>query len=295
MKVKNSQTRFSLFFDAAGDQCRLPLADIWERIVEHLRQSKCCPDMFSLSMNPEDGMGELKFDDLSPEAVHQLLSAQKYGGFQVSTYKYRSKYLSIWLGVHRFTADPPQLDIFASLGVKFPSSWNSLIEMLAAVFPLRTASQYEFLYDSWQGTRRLDNWKESWGPVPPYKQRSEHLPGDDIPWVWLDNSLNPGRTVRHECNHLSVAAEMWLGPGFWSYAPCTKEEVLAADFFIEKCDTPHYLYLKSWPHSFTRPDGEQGRVQQKLWRLLYKQDCEWPPGSGGISDVPVGGPPELMP
>ena len=60
-------------------------------------------------------------------------------------------------------------------------------------------------------------------------------------------------------------------------------------------DTPHYLYLKSWPHPFTRPDGEQGRVQQKLWRLLFHEDCEWPPGSGGISDTPVGGPPELMP
>ena len=71
--------------------------------------------------------------------------------------------------------------------------------------------------------------------------------------------------------------------------------MLAADFFIERRDTPHYLYLKCWPHPFTRPDGEQGRVQQKLWRLLYHEDCEWPPGSGGISDEPVGGPPELMP
>ncbi len=111
----------------------------------------------------------------------------------------------------------------------------------------------------------------------------------------LDISKNPGRISLQGVNPKRIAAEMWLGPGFWSYAACTKEEVLAADFFIEKRDTAQYLYLKSWPHPFTRPDGEQGRVQQKLWRLLYNQDCEWPPGSGGISDVPVGGPPELMP
>ena len=73
-----------------------------------------------------------------------------------------------------------------------------------------------------------------------------------------------------------------------------KEDVIASDFFLEVLDTPHFLYLKSWSHPFTRPDGEQGRVQQKLWRLLFHEDCEWPPGSGGISDVPVGGPPELM-
>ena len=99
----------------------------------------------------------------------------------------------------------------------------------------------------------------------------------------------------HEGVMTRANSELWLGSRFWDFAPCTKEEALAAEFFIEKRDTPHHLYLKSWPHPFTRPDGEQGRVQQKLWRLLYKQDCEWPPGSGGISEVPVGGPPELMP
>lgn len=90
-------------------------------------------------------------------------------------------------------------------------------------------------------------------------------------------------------------AEMWLGPHFWQYAKCTKEEALAADFFIEKRDTPNFLYLKSWPEPFTRPDGEQGRQQQRLWKLFFNEDCEWPPGNGGICDEPMYGPPELMP
>lgn len=111
----------------------------------------------------------------------------------------------------------------------------------------------------------------------------------------LDISLNPGRKVNpgrevsaNEVSSSLVTAETWLGPDFWEGAACTKEEVLAADFFLEVRDEPGFLYLKSWPHAFNRPDGEQGRVQQKLWRLLYKKDCEWPPGSGGIAETPEG-------
>jgi hypothetical protein len=119
----------------------------------------------------------------------------------------------------------------------------------------------------------------------------------------FDISLNPGRPkelflepqTKWMNKRFYPTAEMWLGPHFWQYAKCTKEEALAADFFIEKRDTPHYLYLKSWPEPFTRPDGEQGRMQQRLWELFFHEDCEWPPGSGTICDEPMYGPPELWP
>ena len=108
--------------------------------------------------------------------------------------------------------------------------------------------------------------------------------------------MNPGRSkALSSVVNFYPTAEMWLGPHFWQYAKCTKEEALAADFFIEKRDTPHYLYLKCWPEPFTRPDGEQGRMQQRLWKLFFHEDCEWPPGSGTICNEPMYGPPELMP
>ncbi len=115
-------------------------------------------------------------------------------------------------------------------------------------------------------------------------------PGQNL----FEKTSNPGRskTVDHRCIFYPTA-EMWLGPHFWQYAKCTKEEALAADFFIEKQDTPHFLYLKCWPEPFTRPDGEQGRMQQRLWKLFFHEDCEWPPGSGTICDEPMYGPPEL--
>jgi len=112
----------------------------------------------------------------------------------------------------------------------------------------------------------------------------------------IDISRNPGRgKVLLSQFYFYASAEMWLGPHFWQHAKCTKDEVLAADFFIEKRDTPHYLYLKCWPTPFTRPEGEQGRMQQRLWKLFFHEDCEWPPGSGTISDEPIYGPPELTP
>jgi hypothetical protein len=292
MNIPDSQIRVTLLFDANGNQCRLPQADIWAAIVEHLRRFGCCPAKMSLNMDQEDGIS-LNFDDLSPEAVHRHLAEQKYGGFHTSNLRYRRKFFNIDLGVHRFTDDPPKLQIYGEPGQKFPTSWNTMIESLAAIYPIRSAWQYEFQYTRWQDMNRLDRWRKEWGEVPAYKRTEQDIAGLKV--TWLDISKNPGRTITQDWKPQSVAAEMWLGPGFWPYAPCTKEEVLAADFFIEKRDTPHYLYLKSWPHPFTRPDGEQGRVQQKLWLLLYHKDCEWPPGSGGISDVPVGGPPELMP
>jgi len=174
-----------------------------------------------------------------------------------------------------------------------------MIEALASKTEIYSALQTNARYAGWQNKKVLSQWPKSWGPVPEgYRRRLEQgvlARALSEPPVYLDISLNPGRVANSVDMPVEVAAEMWLGPAFWSYAACSKADVLAADFILEKRDTPHFLYIKSWPHPFTRPDGEQGRVQQKLWRLLFNEDCEWPPGSGGISDEPVGGPPELMP
>jgi hypothetical protein len=95
---------------------------------------------------------------------------------------------------------------------------------------------------------------------------------------FIDISLSPGRPKELiPPINFYPTAEMWLGPHFWPYAKCTKEDVLAADFFLEKRETSRFLYLRSWNEPFTRSDGEQGRQQQRLWRLLFHEDCEWPP------------------
>lgn len=194
----------------------------------------------------------------------------------------------------------PSTGGLGSLGLtsdRMPASldYGEFFAHMASIGRLCLASVSCPLYIGWQITTDKKSYVRKYGSIDEFRDMitKRPFPLDDLDE--LDTSLNPGSRRGTQFQPQSISSEMWIGPHFWTYAPCTKEEVLAADFFIEKRDTPHYLYLKSWPHPFTRPDGEQGRVQQKLWRLLYKQDCEWPPGSGGISDVPVGGPPELMP
>jgi hypothetical protein len=150
------------------------------------------------------------------------------------------------------------------------------------------------LYSGWQSCSRPDAYQRQYGSTEGFRFIAD-LPPPLSSIQRLDISKNPGsgRTISGET--FVIAAEMWLGPHFWQYAKCTKEEAMAADFFIEKRDTPHFLYLKCWPEPFTRPDGEQGRMQQRLWKLFFQEDCEWPPGSGSICDEPMFGPPELMP
>ena len=161
------------------------------------------------------------------------------------------------------------------------------------------AWQWHVRYEAWQGASELHSFYENfYGAVPADARRSvlKSIDGIGPDRVFIDIKTNPGRTKELIPNiDFHPTAEMWLGPHFWKYAKCTKEEALAADFFIEMRDTPHYLYLKCWPQPFTRPDGKQGRIQQLLWKLFFHEDCEWPPGSGTICDEPMYGPPELMP
>jgi len=103
------------------------------------------------------------------------------------------------------------------------------------------------------------------------------------------HSTNPGRQDRINDGPAMVAADMWMGQAFWTYAPCTKAEVLA-QHWLEVRDTEHYLYIKAYPEPFTRPDGEQGEVQRQLWQLLFHSDSHWPPGEGQpINPTPTEG------
>ncbi len=183
--------------------------------------------------------------------------------------------------------------------VDAPYEWSDLIETVMSRYQAIGGWQPFWSYHAWQDLKDLSSFQiGEWGDFPP-GYRVWHEPdkyGIGPGQTLFDNSKNPGQTkvVDGRCVFYPTA-EMWLGPHFWPYAKCTKDEALAADFWLETRDTPHYLYLKCWPEPFTRPDGEQGRMQQRLWKFFFHEDCEWPPGSGTICDEPMYGPPELMP
>lgn len=180
-----------------------------------------------------------------------------------------------------------------------PTDWSDFIERVVARFETIGGWLPLKRYRAWQDLSGPDSYSRgTFGPLPPgYKTKYEPPkygigPGQTL----FEQAVNPGRTkvVEHRCIFYPTA-EMWLGPHFWHYAKCSKDEALAAAFWLETRDTPHYTYFKCWPTPFTRPDGEQGRMQQRLWKLFFHEDCEWPPGSGTISDEPMYGPRELWP
>jgi len=139
-------------------------------------------------------------------------------------------------------------------------------------------------YISWQRCTDPKYYLKQYGPITGFRVIREECWAPLDPVKLLDVSKNPGRISSVSQLPVFVAADMWLGRAFWKYAPCTKEEVLK-ERWVEVADTEHYLYVKAYPEPFTRPDGEQGRLQRRLWNVLFHQDCEWPPGSGTIADT----------
>lgn len=276
-----------------------PVEDVWQTIVSILDSSKCLPKEFRLSQiagHPEEIQSE-QYLFLNADGVRKAIIDRKLDGFRVNT-GFSARSIDFWL--HSYPAEGPQafLCVRVEAKTKIPPTWNGLIEALLLQWPAIGAWQWNSLYDSWQTCSEVKSVARYFGVIPPGIKTyiAPPLAPTFSANERMNISTNPGRTKTILPGiDFHPSAEMWLGPHFWQYAKCTKEEVLAAGFFIESRDIPQFLYLKSWPQPFTRPDGEQGRIQQKLWKLLFHEDCEWPPGSGGISDEAIYGPPELMP
>jgi hypothetical protein len=277
------------------------VSNIWRQLVDFLADREALPNEVELRWMtgpPEEWDSQL-IVKLAVGEVEALILERKLDGFRV----YSGSGVSSFQ--YTFTNQVGRgciLTCFFEKGAKVPAPWNPLIEEVISQNLCVVARQCNTRYHSWQSSETVDRfWEKRFGEFPPgCKTWSEPFQGPSLrpqpDRVFIDISQNPGRPkALTSMVNFYPTAEMWLGPHFWQYAKCTKEEALAADFFIEKRDTPHYLYLKCWPEPFTRPDGEQGRMQQRLWELFFHEDCEWPPGAGTICGEPMYGPPELMP
>jgi hypothetical protein len=273
----------------------IPAAEVWIAICAYMEEIGVIKKGYHLS----PGMGKRRayrqqhFDHKVPgPVITDELAKDDYNNFVISHDVTGEVMRSQDFTFHQI---PRQREGFQQLFVLtgavegLQQNWSRLVERLVAWGNLVWLGNTCTPYITWQNCSIPENYEKKYGGIANFETYDLH--GS----LTLNVLRNPGSNHVHGGVLVRANSEMWLGPSFWDFAPCTKEEVLAADFFIEKRETPHYLYLKSWPHPFTRPDGEQGRVQQKLWRLLYQQDCEWPPGSGTICDEPMYGPPELMP
>lgn len=295
-----SQNIDRIHFSVAFPCIPNPLREVWDLTSEFLGWCGCLPKIFEMSQIAGHAEADQSRFNLriAPEEISEIIEKRRLNAFRVNTGHSEkgvdfTLYNTLNLGCATF------LTCRIERKAKAPDDWMPLIEQLACRFPIIGGWQWSQLYRCWQWDNRTDmGYERRWGPLPPgFRTWHEHgLTEGDPGKEFIDVSMNPGRPKQLlPTISFYPTAEMWLGTHFWQYAKCTKEEVLAADFFIEKRDTPHFLYLKSWPTAFTRPDGEQGRQQQRLWKLFFHEDCEWPPGSGTICDEPMYGPPELIP
>jgi hypothetical protein len=273
-----------------------PVEDVWETITTLLRAGRCLPK--KLSMSQVAGHREelhSRYDlVLCPDEISQVITDRELTGFHIHT-GHSEKSIRFWLLDIQNEGNPANLTVRIESKTKTPPNWNELIEALLFQWQTIGAWQWNNLYEAWQNAGNPESYERNFGIVPPSAEHFE-MPGTFEPRQRIRLQNAPGR-IKSMLPGIDFhpSAEMWLGPHFWQYAKCTKEEAMASDFFLEVRDTPHFLYLKSWPHPFTRPDGEQGLQQQRLWKLFFHEDCEWPPGSGTICDEPMYGPPELMP
>jgi hypothetical protein len=290
-----NRNSFRIVFSSNPD----PVSDVWLTISSFLKREGCLPSEFRVSQiagHAEECRSESRLR-LTPEEIVLLIEKRNLYGFGVDT-GHSENSVGYELTPRGKTGGQSVLSCRIESKAKAPKDWNPLLEGLMNQWCCIGGWQWKILYNSWQNANSTKYYETRYGHRPSglvtYMEKSiDSLKSDR---ELIDVSLNPGRSKELASGLFFIpSAEMWLGPDFWQYAKCTKEEALSADFFLEKRDTPHFLYLKSWPRPFSRPDGEQGRQQQKIWRLFFNEDCEWPPGSGTICDEPMYGPPELMP
>lgn len=291
-----------IFFEVAFPSAPDSVADLWRTLCSFLNGRECLPATFEVSQVAGHSVEFHTTERLTLDSVGvaNLIEERKLNGFHVTARISPRATLSFSLDDGKQVGEQMTLRCRMDSSVKAPDDWSVLISGIMTLSPSIGGWQWHSRYEAWQNVKNLhSSYTTFYGEVPAGVRRTvkKSIDGIGPDNIVIDVSTNPGRLreLIPWIIYFHPTAEMWLGPHFWQYAKCTKEEVLAAEFFLEKRDTPHFLYLKSWHQPFTRPDGEQGRQQQRLWKLFFEEDCEWPPGSGGICDEPMYGPPELMP
>jgi hypothetical protein len=276
------------------------IVNVWDALMGYLRDQECLPQRFDVQQicgHPEHLHSE-EYIKLKTEDVRNLIIERSLDGFCVTAGRHDTG-VNYRLANAKESGNQAHLWSMIDQNAKAPDHWGRLIEELINANPAIGGWQWGSLYRRWQNAPFLDRFYErTYGQAPPAIPSciEKSIDGISPDRVRIKTSLNPGRSRELiPTIYFLPTAEMWLGPHFWQYAKCTKEEALAADFWLETRETAHFSYFRCWPTAFTRPDGEQGRMQQRLWKLFFHEDCEWPPGSGSISDEPMYGPPELMP
>jgi len=259
------------YFDASGIQA----AEVWASAIDFFRQAGILHTEYSLTFPAlvRKGGPALVVSSEEALAVLQEESPTMFTlGHDAGNASQRIM-LSPMSGSRRFY----NFHVGSSEPTWMPTTWAPLIESMAQTFALAIASSIDAHYAGWQSCNDPEYYAHTYGSIEGFRVlRPLPPPHHDV--ERLDISLNPGRFDTCNGGPAFVKADLWLGPCFWDYAPCRKEEVLTQRW-LKVRETEHFVHINAYPEPFTRPDGEQGEIQRKLWRLLFHSDCQWPPGS----------------
>jgi hypothetical protein len=180
---------------------------------------------------------------------------------------------SISLELADIDFDPSEGRIAARFSVQCAECWYEkltelLIDLVSSSSNFVMAIGYDNKYWIEQGEIFLENRiKNGYTCDPKRFVPTQH--GDPLePYRYDINGLAGLMVYRKEYVEVP-AAHMWLGEPFWGLTGANKADVLAADWLKTEQLDHGVLYVEAWPHLFNLDQGEQGRRQRKLRKLLY--------------------------
>lgn len=154
-------------------------------------------------------------------------------------------------------------------------NWAHWVEHLSTVDGFLQAFYLDKEYSRWQTTDDIQSYELAGRVHAHLPKVSNNLP-PPVERTIIDVTNNPGRrTIRLGFVEV-VAAEMWLGPGFWELTGADRDEVEQCDYVQTEALAHDVLHLTAWPHPFASDQGEEGEVQHKMRRLLYPNSVDRP-------------------
>jgi hypothetical protein len=123
-------------------------------------------------------------------------------------------------------------------------------------------------YDDWQNAEDTLEYEAKGRRYDDLPMKSNGLPFP-LEQMVIDTSRNPGRRLLRKGYVEAVGSTMWLGESFWALTGTQKSQVLKQDWLCSE-ERPHgVLRIQAWDRPFVEDQGESGRVQERLRKVLF--------------------------
>ena len=278
---------FRIYFPSLPE----PISEVWGFFRSYLSLNNCLPPRWNIRTKVVG-----KEACLGAENVQEFIESEELPRLNLESSDQNCRSMGLRLNpIAKRPAEPSEAErnsflllFYCDDDVTIPSTWSGLIESVCRRWRTYGGFQYNAHYYHWQNCSELnESYIRHFGDPPPtMKRRALPNPPPANPKqperIILQILDNPGRNIHERGMFRCVASELWLGDSFFDCAPCSRDDILAAKFLSNVRNEPGFIYICAWPTAFTRPDGEQGEIQKALWKLLFQENCAWPPGLDAV-------------